>query len=95
MDDQDLLQSLRRLRRAVDLLQTELRHGHMDEQLIDEIDQQMERGISTHARCTALGAKVDVLRENSRSKGTKRFTDTLRACDKLRDGIEGVVNSLG
>ena len=95
MDDQDLLHSLRGLRRTVDILQAELRQGHMDKQLIDEIDQQMERGISTDGRCAALGAAVDVLRENSRSKGAKRFSDTLRACDKLKDGIEGVVGRLG
>jgi hypothetical protein len=95
MDDQDLLHGLRRLRRTVDVLQTEIRNGHMDKQLIDEIDQQMERGISTDARCVALSTAVDVLRENSRSKGSKRFSDTLRATDKLKDGIEGVVGRLG
>ena len=95
MNDLDLARRLRVLRRTVLMLQTELRHAHMDEALIADIDQQMERGIATEPRCASLSAAVDGLRENALSKGAKRFDDTIRACEKLKDAIEDVVASLG
>lgn len=95
MDDLDLARRLRVLRRTVLMLQTELRHEHMDEELIAEIDQQMERGIATEARCAQLPAAVDAVRENALSMGEKRFDDTIRACERLKDKIEDVASRLG
>lgn len=95
MNDLDLSRRLRVLRRTVLMLQTELWHEHMDESLIAEIDQQMERGIGTEPRCSLLLALVDALRENALSTGSKRFDDTIRACEQLKDAIEGVTSRLG
>jgi hypothetical protein len=77
------------------MLQTELRHEHMDEALIADIDRQMEHGIATEPRCTKLPAAVDALRESALSTGPERFGDTIRACEKLNDAIEDVVSALG
>jgi hypothetical protein len=95
MNDLDLARRLRVLRRTVLMLQTELRHEHMDEPLIAEIDQQMEHGIATEPRCAQLPAAVDAVRESALGMGEKRFDDTIRACEKLKDAIEEVVSALG
>lgn len=95
MNDLDLARRLRVLRRTVLMLQTELRHEHMDEALIAEIDRQMEHGIGTELRCAKLPTAVDALRESALSTGMKRFDDTIRACEKLKDAIEVVVARLG
>ncbi|MBK9176799.1 MAG: hypothetical protein IPM46_10800 [Flavobacteriales bacterium] len=95
MEDLDLERRLRRLRRVVDMLQTDLRHEYLNEKLLAEIDQHMERGIATEPRCGKLPATVDALRESALSTGAKRFDDTIRACEKLKDMIEDVVSRLG
>ena len=95
MNDLDLARRLRVLRRSVLMLQTELRHEHMDEPLIAEIDRQMEHGIAPEPRCSKLPAAVDALRESALSTGAERFADTIRACEKLKDAIEDVVSRLG
>jgi hypothetical protein len=95
MDDLDLARRLRVLRRTVLMLQTELRHAHMDDGLIAEIDQQLEHGIATEPRCAQLPAAVDALRESALSMGAERFGDTIRACENLKDAIEEVVSRLG
>lgn len=95
MTDLDLARRLRVLRRTVLMLQTELRHEHMDEALIAEIDQQMERGIATEPRCAALASAVDALRESALGTGPERFGDTIRACEKLKNAVEDVASRLG
>lgn len=95
MDDLDLARRLRVLRRTVLMLQTELRRDHMDEGLIAEIDQQLEHGIATEPRCSALPGAVDALRESALSMAPERFGDTIRTCEKLKDAIEEVVSRLG
>ncbi len=94
MNDLDLTRRLRVLRRSVLMLQTELRHEHMDEALIAEIDQQMEHGISTEPRCAKLPAAVDALRESAMNKRPELFTDTIRNCERLKDAIEEVMSRL-
>ena len=95
MNDLDLARRLRVLRRTVLMLQTELRHDHVDEALIAEIDQQMEQGIATEPRCMHLPSVVDALRESAMHPRAELFPDTIRACEKLKDAIEGVVSVLG
>lgn len=94
MNDLDLSRRLRMLRRAVLMLQTELRNDHIDEALVQEIDQQMERGIGTEARCALLPAAVDALRESAMSTRTAMLRDTIRACEKLKDAIDEVLSRL-
>lgn len=94
MTDLELERSLRTLRRTVLMLQTELRHGRMEADLLDNIDQQMERGIATDQRCTALVSAVDRLRENTLTPRTELLGDTIRACDKLLDAIAQVLDNL-
>jgi hypothetical protein len=94
MTDLELARALRTLRRTVQMLETELRHGNLEEALITVIDAQMERGIASEPRCAALVAKVDILRESTLTPRTELLGDTIRACEKLRDGIDEVVGRL-
>ncbi|MBL8000853.1 MAG: hypothetical protein JNL05_02720 [Flavobacteriales bacterium] len=95
MTDQELVRALRILRRTVDMLRTELRHGRIDEGLLHDIEAQMERGIGTDARSEELRPFVDKLRESTMTPRAELLSDTIRACDKLTDAIEGVVSALG
>ena len=94
MTDLELERSLRTLRRTVLMLQTELRHGRVEEEILQDIDQQMERGIATDPRCDALVARVDALRENTLTPRAELLSDTIRACDKLMDAIAMVLDRL-
>lgn len=94
MTDLELSRALRTLRRTVQMLETELRHGRLDEALITEIDAQMERGIASEPRCAQLVKRVDDLRESTLTPRTELLGDTIRACEKLRDGIDEVVGRL-
>lgn len=91
MTDQELSRALRALKRTVLMLQTELRHEHVDQGLIEEIDRQLERGISSDTRCEGLRKHVDALREDIMTPRQELFRDALRACDRLNDAVEGVL----
>ena len=87
----ELSRSLRTLRRTVVMVQTELRHGHLDEGLIADIDRQMEHGLGTDPRCESLLALVDALRENTMTPRPELYNDTARTCERLKDRIEEVI----
>lgn len=91
MTELELTRALRGLRLTLDMFQTELRHGRVDEGLVDEIESQMERGISIDPRCLGLGSHVDALRESTLTPRAELLSDTIRACDKLKSAIEGVL----
>lgn len=95
MDTLTLARRLKTLRRTVEMLRTELRHGHLDEELITAIDAQLEDGIGTDPRSAELRGYVDALRESTLTPRAELLVDTIRACDKLSDAIEGVVAKLG
>lgn len=95
MEDLDLARRLRRLRRTVDMLQTDLRHEHLNETLLADIETQMEHGIATEPRCLSLPALVDALRESAINTRPELYADTIRACEKLKDAIEGITSRLG
>ena len=95
MTDQELSRALRVLRRTVMILETELRHGRLDDALITDVDAQMERGIAIDSRCNALVDGVDRLRENTLTPRAELLGDTIRSCEKLKDAIEGVIVQLG
>ena len=59
MDSLSLTRALRRLQRTVVMLRTELRHEHVDEGLIADIEAQLEAGIATHPRTQHLRHLVD------------------------------------
>lgn len=94
MTDLALARALRALRRTVLMIQTELRHGRIDEALIADVDAQMERGIASDPRCIDLVKRVDDLRESTLTPRTELLMDTVRACEKLKDAIEEVVSRL-
>lgn len=94
MTDLELERSLRTLRRTVLMLQTELRHGRVEEEILQDIDQQMERGIATDERCSKLVVAVDKLRESTLTPRAELHADTIRACDKLMDAIAIVLDQL-
>lgn len=95
LDTLTLARRLKTLRRTVEMLRTELRHGHLDEGLIADIDAQLEDGIGSEPRSAELRAFVDALRESTLTPRAELLADTIRACDKLGDAIEGVVGRLG
>jgi len=95
MEDLDLARRLRRLRRTVDMLQTDLRHGRVNDKLLAEIETHMEHGIATEPRCTSLSAPVDALRESTLTPRPELYADTIRFCERLKDSIEDVVSRLG
>lgn len=94
MTDLALARALRALRRTVLMIQTELRHGRIDEALIADVDAQMERGIASDPRCIELVKRVDDLRESILTPRAELLSDTVRTCEKLKDAIEEVVSRL-
>jgi hypothetical protein len=95
MTDLQLARALKRLRRTVLMLQTELRHGRVDDELLGEIDAQVEQGIGMEPRSARLREHVDVLRESLLTPRPELHGDAIRACEKLNDAIEAVVSRLG
>lgn len=90
-----LTRRLRTLTRTVLMLETELRHGHLDEELLADIDRQMEHGIGSDPRCAGLRELVDALRESTITPRAELYGDTIRACEKLKDAVDAVVGRLG
>lgn len=90
----ELIRRLRILQRTVRALETELRHGHLDQKLFNSIDEQMEAGIATAPRGEGLRTHVDALRENTLTPRPELMADTVRASQKLQDAIEGVLAEL-
>ncbi|HMZ49603.1 MAG TPA: hypothetical protein PLP28_11535, partial [Flavobacteriales bacterium] len=80
MSGTTLARQLRGLHRTVLMLETELRHGRVDEELIAGIDAQMERGIATAHGCEGLRALVDALRESTLTPRAELLSDTIRGC---------------
>jgi hypothetical protein len=68
---------------------------HLDKELIASIDAQLEDGIGSDPRGAGLRAFVDALRESTLTPRAELLADTVCACDKLSDAIEGVVAGLG
>jgi hypothetical protein len=95
MTDLDLARRLRRLRRTVLMLETELRRETVDVELLAEIERHMEQGIATEPRCAGLIAPVDALRESTLTPRPELYRDTIRACEQLKDAIEGIMDQLG
>ena len=94
MKELDLARRLHRLRRTVIMLQTELRLDHLDAELLAEIEEQMNHGISTDPRGARLSALVDALRESILTPRPELFRDATRAGEQLKDAIEVVIDSL-
>ena len=94
MTDLELARRLKRLRRTVLMLETELRHGHVDEALIQDIDAQLESGLAVEARYEPLRIPVDALRESTLTPRPELHRDTIRACEKLQDSIEAILGEL-
>lgn len=88
MTDLELVRGLRTLRRTVLMLETELRHGRLEQALINDIDAQMERGIATDARCSEVRARVDALRESTLTPRPELHSDAIKACARLRDAVD-------
>lgn len=94
MDDLDLARRLRRLRRTVDMLQSDLRREHLDPRLLAQIEEQMERDLVGEPRCAALRTLVDDLRESTLTPRPELYADAVKACERLKDAIEGVASVL-
>ena len=94
MNDQDLVRRLRRSKRTVDMLGTDLQREHLNGKLLADIDDQMENGITSDPRCSGLRERVDALRESTLTPRPELFRDTIRLCEKLKDAMEEVVNRI-
>lgn len=95
MNDLDLARRLKRLRRTLVMLETDLRQEYLNKQLLADIDVHMEQGIATEPRSTGLRDLVDALRESTLVTSEKLYSDAIRACEKLKDAIEGILDRLG
>ncbi|MBK7296717.1 MAG: hypothetical protein IPI91_08760 [Flavobacteriales bacterium] len=62
MQNEDLVRRLRKLSRTVYMLQTDLRHGQLNNALLEEPESQLNHGKSTAPRCTGLVPLVDTVR---------------------------------
>lgn len=82
---------LRQLRRAVIMLQNELRSDHLDEQLLADIETMMDHGIATAPGCEALVTRVDQLRESTLTPRPELYRDAALACERLKDAIEVIL----
>ena len=94
MDDLELVRRLRRLRRTVIMLETELRQGYLDEELLSDVDLQLEQGIAPDPRSAHLRELVDALRESTLTTSPDHYRNAIRACEKLKDAMEEVVAAL-
>ncbi len=94
MKELDLARRLHRLRRTVIMLQTELRLEHLDAELLAEIEQQMDHGISTDPRSAHLSLLVDALRESILTPRPELFRDATRASEQLKEGVEVILDNL-
>ena len=95
MNDLELVRRLRRLRRTVLMLETELRMGHLDVGLLEEIEERLEHGIATEPRSAGLRGMVDAVRENTLTPRPELMRDTVRAAEKLRDAVDAIVDRIG
>ncbi len=94
MTDMELARALKRFRRTVLMLETELRHGRVDEELVSAVDAHMEEGLAADMRSAALRDQVDALRESLITPRPELHSDGIRACEKLNDAIEAVLARL-
>jgi hypothetical protein len=95
MKDDDLVRRLRRMRRTVDMLQSDLRDGRVNDLLLAATEAHMENGIATEPRCGGLVPLVDELRESTLTPRPELYRDTIRASERLKDAIEGIVSLIG
>jgi hypothetical protein len=95
MHELELARRLKILKRSVLMLETELRHEHLDDELLDGIDRQLEEGIAADERSAVLRDHVDKLRESVMTPRTELYRDAVRSCEKLKDQIEAVLARLG
>ncbi len=94
MENLDLVRRLRRLRRAVDMLQADLHRGDLNAELIVEIEKHMDHGIATDVRCVGLSTRVDALRESTLTPRRALYADTARACEQLKSSIDEILNMI-
>ncbi|MFZ1687414.1 MAG: hypothetical protein WAU70_08340 [Flavobacteriales bacterium] len=94
MNDLDLMRSLRRLRRTVDMLQADLRRDHLNKELLTEIEKHMDHGIASEPRCAGLSVRVDAVRESTLTPRRELCSDTIKACEQLKVAIDGLLNVL-
>lgn len=94
MNDLELVRRLRRLRRTVLMLETELRLHHVDVKLMEEIEERLEHGIATEPRSVGLCILVDALRESTMTPRKELMRDTVRAAEKLRDAVDAIVDRI-
>lgn len=94
MNDVELVRRLMRLRRTVLMLETELRLPHLDVELIEKIEEQLEDGIATESRSAALRGLVDAMRESTMTPRPELMRDTVRAAEKLRDAVDAIIHEV-
>ena len=82
------------MRRTANMLETELRQERLDGKLLEEMERQMENGIAGDARSSSLRTPVDALRESTLIARPELYKDSVRACARLKDAIEGILSKL-
>lgn len=95
MQDLELVRCLRQFTRTVNMLRSDLGQGHLNHDLLVEIESLLDNGPGMDERCAGIVAMVDYLRESTLTPRKELFTDTIRACDKLKDAITDLVDHIG
>ncbi len=94
MNDQELAQQLKRLRRRVEQLQAEFQHQRVDEGLFAEMETLLERGLSADDRCRELQRMVDRLREDQLITASGNHHEAVRACVRIKIVIDRLIADL-
>ena len=94
MTDLDLVRQLKQLHRALLMFETDLRPGHLDEDLVATMERQVDVILSDD-RCNALRDRYDALRESTLTPRHEMMRDTVRACEQLKDLINAMAAELG
>lgn len=94
MNDQDLKQQLKRLRRRVEQLQAEFEHRHLDLALFAEIESLLDSGIAADDRCRELQQRIDALREDHLITAGGNHHEAVRGCVRLKILIDRIIDGL-
>lgn len=91
MQPELLIRQLRRLKRTVDMLDTEFAQRRVDEGLLAELDLQLENGLANEPRAAELKPLIERLRENTLTPRTELYADGMGDCRRLKAAIEGLI----
>jgi len=94
MDTEQLGRLLRRLKRALEQLESEFARHHVDRALLVDIDRMVDDGLAAEPRTQHLVSGLERLRENTLTPRPELYTDGIRDCRRMKALIEEVMGEL-